>query len=52
MWHTDDELSELAAGFGKLLQAYLDRPATPDRTRRVLRTIVLPGTQSHDQKEI
>jgi hypothetical protein len=38
-----NELRELAAGFGKLLQPYLDRPATPDRTRRVIRTIVLPG---------
>lgn len=43
LWLTDDELRELAAGFGKLLQPYLDRPATPDRTRRVVRTIVLPG---------
>ncbi len=43
LWLTNDELRELAAGFGKLLQPYLDRPATPDRTRRVVRTIVLPG---------
>lgn len=43
LWLTDDELRELAAGFGELLQPYLDRPATPDRTRRVVRTIVLPG---------
>ena len=43
LWLTDDELRELAAEFGKLLQPYLDLPATPDRTRRVVRTIVLPG---------
>lgn len=50
MWLTDDELRELAAGFGRLLRPYLDRPATPERTRRVLRTIVLPGTETHDQQ--
>jgi DNA-binding transcriptional ArsR family regulator len=49
MWLTDDELNELAAGFAKLLQPFLDHPATPDRTRKVLRTIVLPGAESHDQ---
>jgi hypothetical protein len=50
MWFTNDELHELAAGFGKLLQPYLDRPAPPDRTRKVLRTIVLPSAESHEQK--
>lgn len=49
LWLTDDELRELAAGFGRLLRPYLDRPATPDRTRRVVRTIVLPGADSRDQ---
>lgn len=49
-WLTDDELRELATGFGKLLQPYLDRPDTPDRTRRVLRTIVLPGTEAHNEE--
>jgi hypothetical protein len=49
-WLTDDELNELAAGFATLLQPYLDRPATPDRTRRILRTIVLPGAESHERK--
>lgn len=49
MWLTDDELNELAAGFGRLLQPYRDRPATPDRTRRIIRTVVLPGADSHDQ---
>jgi DNA-binding transcriptional ArsR family regulator len=44
LWLTDDELRELAAGYGKLLRPYLDRPATPGRTRRVVRTIVLPAT--------
>lgn len=45
MWLTDGELREVAAGFGELLRPYLDLPATPDRTRRVLRTIVLPGPE-------
>ena len=45
-WLTDHELNELAAGYAKLLQPYLDRPATPDRTRRILRTIVLPAPET------
>jgi DNA-binding transcriptional ArsR family regulator len=48
LWLTDDELRELAARFGKLLQPYLDLPATPDRTRRVVRTIVLPGDDARE----
>jgi len=50
LWLTDDELSELAAGFGRLLKPYLDRPATPDRIRRMLRTIVLPAPEPQDQR--
>lgn len=50
MWLNDDEFSELIAGFVRLLKPYLGRPATPDRTRRVLRTIVLPGAESYDLK--
>lgn len=52
MWLTDNELRELAAELGKLLQPYLDRAATPDRTRRVLRAIVLPGTEASDQQQV
>jgi DNA-binding transcriptional ArsR family regulator len=51
LWLTEDELGGLAARFVKLLQPYLDRPATPRRTRRVLRTIVLPGTDSRARGE-
>jgi DNA-binding transcriptional ArsR family regulator len=46
MWLTDQELNEIAVEFVRLLQPYLDRPAAPGRSRRVLRTIVLPGTDS------
>ena len=46
MWMTDEETNELTRGFLSLLQPYLDNPATPDRTRRILRTIVLPGPDS------
>jgi DNA-binding transcriptional ArsR family regulator len=45
LWLTDDELNELAAEYRKLLEPYLDRRATPDRTRRIVRTIVLPGPE-------
>ncbi len=51
MWLNDNEFTELTARFVELLQPYLRRPATPDRTRRVLRTIVLPGAESRDLKE-
>lgn len=47
LWLSDDELNELAAEFVELLQPYLDRPATPDRTRRILRTIVLPAPEEN-----
>ena len=41
LWMTDEELNELTQGFVSLLQPYLANPATPDRRRRILRTIVL-----------
>jgi hypothetical protein len=51
IWMTDDELNELIRGFVSLLQQYMANPATPNRTRRILRTIVLPAasTQAEDQ---
>ena len=51
MWLTDEETNELASRYVKLLQPYLNLPATPDRTRRILRTIVLPGTDSTTLRE-
>jgi DNA-binding transcriptional ArsR family regulator len=47
LWLTDDELNELATRYLELLKPYLDRPAAPDRTRRILRTIVLPGPEEN-----
>jgi hypothetical protein len=46
MWMTDEELNELTRGFLSLLQPYMANPATPDRRRRILRTIVLPAPES------
>jgi hypothetical protein len=46
LWMTDEELNELTSGFLSLLQPYLNNPATPDRRRRILRTIVLPAPDS------
>ena len=46
MWMTDEELNELTWGFLSLLQPYMANPATPDRRRRILRTIVLPAPDS------
>jgi hypothetical protein len=46
IWMTDEELNELTSGFLSLLQPYMNNPATPDRRRRILRTIVLPAPDS------
>jgi hypothetical protein len=46
MWLTDEELNELTQGFLSLLQPCMANPATPDRRRRILRTIVLPAPDS------
>ena len=46
LWMTDQELTELTRGFVSLLQQYMANPATPDRKRRILRTIVLPAPAS------
>jgi AcrR family transcriptional regulator len=46
LWMTDQELNELTQGFLSLLQPYMANPATPDRRRRILRTIVLPAPDS------
>jgi hypothetical protein len=54
MWMTDDELNELILGFAGLLQPYMANPATPDRKRRILRTVLLPApdsTPTEDQKD-
>ena len=43
----------LIRGFASLLQPYMANPATPDRRRRILRTIVLPApdpTPTEDRK--
>lgn len=45
LWLTDEELSDLAVKYLKLLQPYLNRPATPERVRRIVRTIVLPASE-------
>jgi hypothetical protein len=46
MWMTDEELTDLTRGFVSLLQPYMANPATPDRRRRILRTIVLSAPDS------
>jgi hypothetical protein len=46
LWMTDEELKELTSGFLSLLQPYLNNPATPDRRRRILCTILLPAPDS------
>ena len=46
LWMTDDELADLTRGFVSLLQPCMANPATPDRRRRILRTIVLSAPDS------
>jgi hypothetical protein len=43
---SDEELNELTLGFISLLQPYMANPATPDRRRLILRTIVLAAPDS------
>jgi DNA-binding transcriptional ArsR family regulator len=43
LWLDDEELQEMARGFVTFIQPWLDKPATPARTRRILRTVLLPG---------
>ena len=45
LWLTDEELNELAVEYAKLLDPYLHRRATPERARRIVRTIVLPAPE-------
>lgn len=49
MWLNDQELTELASRFAKLLKPYLEKPPTPDRTRRILRIVSLPGSGPDDR---
>ena len=44
LWMTDAERTELTRGFLSLLEPYLANPATPDRRRWILRTIVNPAS--------
>jgi Helix-turn-helix domain len=46
MWLDDAELTTLTKGYANLIRPLLDNPATPGRKRRILRTILLPGTGS------
>ena len=43
LWMTGEELNDLTRGFLSLLRPYMANPATPDRRRQILRTIVLPA---------
>ena len=45
LWLTDEELGELAGEYLKLLEPYLSRRAASGRTRRIVRTIVLPAPE-------
>ncbi len=47
MWLDEDELRELAREFAALLMPRLANAPTPGRSRRMLRTILLPGTEPH-----
>jgi hypothetical protein len=46
MWLDDAELNAFLKGYANLVRPLLDNPATPGRKRRILRTVLLPGTDA------
>lgn len=42
LWLSDEEFARFFAAFGEFLAPYLATPETPERTRRLLSTIVIP----------
>ena len=42
IWATDAEVEELLAGFGEVYRKYAELPPTPERTRRILSTVLVP----------
>jgi dsRNA-specific ribonuclease len=48
MWLDDAELAELARELNIVLQPRLANPPAPGRTRRILATVLLPGTPEPD----
>lgn len=46
MWLDDAELTALIKGYGNLVRPLLANPPRPGRKRRILRTVLLPGTDS------
>jgi hypothetical protein len=46
MWLDDDELAAFIKAFANLVRPLVENPATPSRKRRILRTVLLPGTDS------
>ncbi len=43
VWLTDEEFAKLAESFRSALLPYADNPASPERTRRLITTIVMPS---------
>jgi hypothetical protein len=46
MWLDDAELTAFIKGYADLVRPLLDNPPRPGRKRRILRTVLLPGTDS------
>jgi hypothetical protein len=42
LWLSDEEFPRFFAAFGEFLAPYLANPETPERTRRLISTIVIP----------
>ena len=47
LWLSDEELAECVKGINKALLPYLKNSPDPSRTLRILRTILLPGSEPH-----
>ncbi|TDK28008.1 ArsR family transcriptional regulator [Arthrobacter crusticola] len=43
VWLTDEEFGKLAEGFRSAILPYADNPASPERTRRLITSIVMPS---------
>jgi Helix-turn-helix domain len=46
MWLDDSELMTFLKGYANLVRPLIDNPPRPGRKRRILRTVLLPGTDS------
>jgi hypothetical protein len=52
LWLDDEELLELVRDFDRLIKSRRSNLPGAGRKRRILRTVLLPGTDSRDESEV